>query len=267
MDNGLNAIAVEAEKLARALPYSLLVSVAESVASSDASDPASTRDRIIQSISHPQYRSLVAGFLDSWESQAEKAAPRAVALALLTAAHSEKSHREDESVELVWTGPDVGVVPCRRTEQAVLQVIDSATERVTVVSYAVYRISHIRDALVAAARRGVRITVIVETPDRVEGQKEYNTLRALGDDVASCAAVYYWPQEKREKDAAGRSGILHVKCAVADGRSLFLSSANLTEYAFTINMELGVLVTGGRLPKQVEDQFDRLIQSEVLRHV
>jgi hypothetical protein len=42
---------------------------------------------------------------------------------------------------------------------------------------------------------------------------------------------------------------------------LFLSSANLTEYAFKINMELGLLVTGGKLPGQVERQFERLIEA------
>ena len=62
-------------------------------------------------------------------------------------------------------------------------------------------------------------------------------------------------------------GILHVKCAVADGRWLFLSSANLTEYAFTINMELGVLVTGGSLPGQVQEHFDRLIANNLLCRV
>jgi phosphatidylserine/phosphatidylglycerophosphate/cardiolipin synthase-like enzyme len=71
--------------------------------------------------------------------------------------------------------------------------------------------------------------------------------------------VYYWPKEKRGQDDKGKLGILHVKCAVADGRWLFLSSANLTEYAFTINMELGVLVTGGNLPAQVQEHFDRLV--------
>jgi phosphatidylserine/phosphatidylglycerophosphate/cardiolipin synthase-like enzyme len=85
-------------------------------------------------------------------------------------------------------------------------------------------------------------------------------LRALGDDVAACSAVYYWPKEQRGQDDNGKVGILHVKCAVADGRWLFLSSANLTEYAFTINMELGVLVTGGKLPGQVERHFERLIE-------
>jgi len=64
-----------------------------------------------------------------------------------------------------------------------------------------------------------------------------------------------------------KAGILHVKCAVADGRFLFLSSANLTEYAFTINMELGLLVTGGKLPGQVERHFERLVMTEVLARV
>ena len=63
------------------------------------------------------------------------------------------------------------------------------------------------------------------------------------------------PSRQRPQSDGGKIGILHVKCAVADGRWLFLSSANLTEYAFTINMELGLLVTGGSLPKQIEERF------------
>ena len=63
---------------------------------------------------------------------------------------------------------------------------------------------------------------------------------------------------------AVKPGILHVKCAVADGRWLFLSSANLTEYAFTVNMELGRAGHGRQLPCQVEAQFDRLISTGVL---
>jgi len=39
---------------------------------------------------------------------------------------------------------------------------------------------------------------------------------------------------------------------------------NLTEYAFTIHMELGLLITGGGLPKQIEEHFDRLISRRVL---
>ncbi len=183
----------------------------------------------------------------------------AVAVALLTAAKSEQDHRQEETVEIVWTGPEPAETRFRQTEQAILEVVNSATRCLTVVSYAVYRIPRIREALVVAASRGVSIRLIVETPNRIEGQSEYDCLLALGSNVASACSVYYWPQENRPKDDHGKIGILHVKCAVADSHRMFLSSANFTEYAFTINMELGLLVTGGKLPGQVERHFDRLI--------
>jgi len=40
-------------------------------------------------------------------------------------------------------------------------------------------------------------------------------------------------------------GSLHVKCAVADASVALISSANLTDYTMSLNMELGVLVKGG----------------------
>ena len=101
----------------------------------------------------------------------------------------------------------------------------------------------------------------------IEGQGEYDCLLALGGDVASACSVCYWPQENRARDDNGKIGILHVKCAVADGHRLYLSSANLTEYAFAINMELGLLVTGGKLPGQIERHFERLVESGVLKTV
>jgi phosphatidylserine/phosphatidylglycerophosphate/cardiolipin synthase-like enzyme len=223
-----------------------------------------TKAQAVQGIPHLHYRSLAAAFIDLWQGWAAEVTPEAAALALQTALHAEKVHQEYQTVELVWTGPNTEGHAFRRTEQAVLQVLDSAQERITLVSYAVYRIPNIRDALVRAARRGVQINVIVEAPDKLEGENEYSTLRALGSAVASCSAVHYWPKENRGQDENGKAGILHVKCAVADARWLFLSSANLTEYAFTINMELGVLVTGGKLPGQVQKHFDWLIQSGVL---
>ncbi len=190
-----------------------------------------------------------------------------VAVALQTAAIAEQKHRDFQSIELVWTGPDVGEIPFRRTEQAILQVLDSATERITLVSFAVYRIPNVAKALVRAAKRGVAITVILETPHKIEGESEYNTLKALGEQVTACSSVYFWPKEKRAFADHDKLGILHVKCAVADGQWLLLSSANLTQQAFTINMELGLLVRGGTIPWRVEQQFRRLVQSQQLKPV
>ncbi len=45
---------------------------------------------------------------------------------------------------------------------------------------------------------------------------------------------------------------------------LFVSSANLTEYAMNLNMELGVLIQGGRLPGSVARRFERMIEDKVL---
>jgi len=186
---------------------------------------------------------------------------------LQSAALSEQTHRDSHSVELVWTGPDTEQTPFRRTEQAILQVLDGAKSRITLVSFAVNRIPNVGKALVRAAQRGVKFTVIVETPDKIEGEGEYSTIKALGQEVAACSSVYFWPKENRPLSENNKVGILHVKCAVADGEWLFLSSANLTQQAFTINMELGMLIRGGTMPRRVEEQFKGLIQSGQLKQV
>ena len=56
---------------------------------------------------------------------------------------SEQTHRDSQSVELAWTGPDTEQTPFRRTEQAILQVLDAAKNRITLVSFAVYRIPNV----------------------------------------------------------------------------------------------------------------------------
>ena len=258
---GYQRVAEEAVHLARSLPSTVAEAVAARLEEGYGLDWAALRSRVTQSVPSPHHRSLIAAFLDRWRTEAGDLAPQAVAVALQTAVLSERERREGQSVELVWTGPDVGTVPLRRTEQVVLQVINSASERLLVVSYAVFNVPRICEALVHAADRGVAISVIVESPDRIEGKKAYSTLAALGPTVADRCGVYLWPIEGRFKGGAGRPGLLHVKCAAADCRWLFLSSANLTEQAFSINMELGVLITGGTAPAQVEAHFAKMIET------
>jgi phosphatidylserine/phosphatidylglycerophosphate/cardiolipin synthase-like enzyme len=257
-------IAEEAKRLAKSMPSSVAEAVAVRLEESTGSDWTALRRRIVQAVPSPHQRSLLVAFLDRWRSEAAEILPQAVATALHAAVLSERERREGHSVELVWTGPDVGVVPLRRTQQVVLQVIDSAGQRLLVVSYAVFNVPQICEALVRAADRGVAINIIVESPNRIEGRKAYSTLAALGPTVASRCSVYLWPIEGRFKGGAGRPGLLHVKCAAADGRLLFLSSANLTEQAFSINMELGVLITGGNTPAQVEAHFGKMIEGGTL---
>jgi phosphatidylserine/phosphatidylglycerophosphate/cardiolipin synthase-like enzyme len=194
MGGDYHFIATEACRLAKLLPRSVIETIAIRLERSHGTDRDTLRGQIVQALPNPHHRAIVAAFLDRWYSQAPMLLPQRVAAALLTASEAEQGHREGQDIELVWTGPDVGIGPLRRTEQAILQVIDSATRRITLVSYAVYGVRFVCEALVGAAGRGTRIGVIVETPNRLEGENEYNTIRALGEEVAASSTLYYWPK-------------------------------------------------------------------------
>ena len=176
---GYHLIAEEAARLANRLPASVIETVVARLERSDGSDWASLRGQIALAIPTPDYRGAVISLLDRWRSKAPEVTPQAVAAALVTASYIAKERREEQAVEVVWTGPDQSVIPLRRTEQAILQVLNSAQSRILLVSYAVYSIPNIQDAVVRAAKRGVTITVIVETPNKLNVQNEYSTLQAL----------------------------------------------------------------------------------------
>jgi phosphatidylserine/phosphatidylglycerophosphate/cardiolipin synthase-like enzyme len=263
MDHRPTIIAAVAD-LADSVPVDVLVRVAQVLSSCPTSE---ARSRVADAVPNLNHRTRCLRFVGVWLSSTSPVSGLEVAMSLRTAAHLGCLRDKGQTIELVWTGPRSPSSSPRYTEQAVLQVLDSSLRRVTLVSYAVYCIPHVSSALVRAARRGVGINVIVETPDPTEGQHEYDTIKALGDDVVACSSLYYWPRDRRKRDPTGRVGSLHVKCLAADSRWLFLSSANLTEYAFTLNMELGLLVTGGELPGRVEGHFDRLIADGVLARI
>jgi len=46
---------------------------------------------------------------------------------------------------------------------------------------------------------------------------------------------------------------------------LLVSSANLTESALTLNMELGLLVEGGEVPRRVQEHLDALVAAGQLQ--
>ena len=203
-------LASAATNLAAELPPEVVEVAAEVLLA--AADLAAAKRGIAERVAHPQFRRTIGTFVAKLEGSL---APAAVGAALLTAAVSQQASRARQEVEVVWSGPHSEAVAFRRTEQAILQVLDSASQRITLVSYAVYAIPRIRESLVRAAKRGVRITVILETPDRMSGQGTYDTLRAMGAEVAACSSVYYWPEEKRPKDD-GKNG--HSPREVRGGR-------------------------------------------------
>lgn len=202
--------------------------------------------------------------VDEFALAAPGAGPRALAWALRAAEAAERAARAQSTLELVWTGPSPAGSTLRRTDQALLEVIGRARARLLVVTYAAYDVAAIREALLAAVERGVEVAFVLESREESGGKVTFDAVDALGVLARRCA-IYVWPLERRQRNSAGHTGALHAKCALADEKLLFVSSANLTGHALALNMELGVLVTGGELPTRVARHFGDLVSAGVLR--
>ena len=267
MDDSLRLIAQEAQRLAAALPVELLHALAE-VISQHADDTKSyARARALNTVASPAYRARIAELFRTWEQLAPEVSGQSVALALLTASVAESAHRESQSVELVWTGPDSHVIPVRRTDQALLQLIAEARTRLLIVSFAVYKAESLLQAITDAVQRGVKATLCLETPDASEGKIAFDAIKTLEPEITQHAQLVVWPHDQRPHSPDGKHGSLHAKAAAADGATLLISSANLTEYAMTLNMEMGILIRGGELPAKVEAHFAKLIEQGILRRL
>ena len=150
------------------------------------------------------------------------------------------------------TGPDSPAASVRLTSEVVRQLIDRAPKRVTLVSFAAYQMPSVIAALDAALGRGVKVSLILESPEKLEG----------GGGAAAYAKfrTYHWPIAQREPPDAK----LHAKAVIVDGRDVLLTSANMTSAAYDKNIELGVLCQGGNVAVQVQRHFDALIARGVL---
>jgi cardiolipin synthase A/B len=182
---------------------------------------------------------------------------RSLSDALVAAARAVRTTTAYEKVELLYTGP--GSDSIRRTHQALLEVIRGARQELWVVSYVVGVGSDaVLEALQERAVAGVETKLL--TDHRVANAAQ--GMARLAKDVPGCR-VFVWPDEKRELPG-GYFANLHAKCAVADGRQAFVSSANLTGWAMEHNLEVGYLVTGGSTPRTLDRYLDDLIESSII---
>lgn len=162
------------------------------------------------------------------------------------------------TTELVWTGPTTGVVPVRRTEQVICEVIESAFVELFIVSFVAYRAEMVVRYLQAAHERGVRIGILLEAGQEQGGTLDFDSVRHMRRELPK-TEFYSWKQSDSEA-----KGSVHAKCAVADDKMAFVSSANLTGAAMERNMEVGVLVKGGKLPVQLGQHLKELVRRRIV---
>lgn len=237
-----------------ALPSGQLGTLATSLQGfEEAGDGA--RYAALRAIPTPVFRAHAVEILDAWAIAGGSGG--AIALAIRAAAASADAMRASSHVDIVWTGPSTPTVPMRSTVAVLIDVINGASHRLLIVSFAAYKIPTVLAAIRAAISRGVDVRVVVDSPIEEGGRLTVDAARPFAQlDLA----VFAWPGNRRATNAA-----MHAKTAVADGRVALVTSANLTDYALERNMELGLLVTGGTIPQRIEAHFDELIRREELQ--
>lgn len=174
---------------------------------------------------------------------------------------SEMRQRGDRelSVELVWTGPTTRFVPTRRTDQVLLDLISGARHELFLVSFVAYDVTSVTRALRDAVSRGVLLRILLEASAVHGGSLTIDPVATLRTCVPG-AEIYSWA----EKAAPFVGGRVHAKVAVADASRAFLTSANLTGHALEKNMEAGVLVQGGSVPRSLSEHLVALIEMRII---
>lgn len=200
-------------------------------------------------------RAVVDRLVDAWRSTS--VGSDELASMLLAAGHAFENVSRHQFTELVWTGPTTPFVSARRTEQALLQVIGAAKQTLFVTSFVAYEVSTIVKAFNDASTRGVSISMLLESSQDHGGSISFDVIGMMRTLVPS-AKLYAW----RERSAPFADGRVHAKVAVADDRMCFITSANLTGHAMEKNMEAGVLISGGHIPRLLDDHLRSLVDTK-----
>jgi cardiolipin synthase A/B len=217
---------------------------------------ATARAAAIARITAPALLPVVTALVDAWSL--EPSVRGDVLAAVLRSASSTVEHlRSSSSTEIVWTGPPTTEVPVRMSREVLLQVIGASTTLLTLTSFVAYKVPDVLSALKEAIGRGVKVRIVLETIDSGKiGFDPSSAFASLGTGVR----IVTWPMNERPAGAS-----MHVKAAIADDHTALVTSANLTGAAQADNMELGILIRGGPVPRSLQDHFSQLIASGVLR--
>lgn len=205
----------------------------------------------------PAAKAIVDQLVKVW--RATSVGPFELASMLLAASHTSENMSTRQSTELVWTGPTTPFVSARRTEQALLQVINAAKQTLFVTSFVAYDVLSVVEALNNANARGVSVSMLLESSRDYGGSISFDVVSKMRK-LVPCAQLYVW----RERTVQFADGRVHAKVAVADGAMCFITSANLTGHAMDVNMEVGVLVSGGAVPRQLHDHLESLVGTKII---
>lgn len=170
-------------------------------------------------------------------------------------------------LSLVWSGPNLVGVPIRMTSQVILELIDDAKQSLFISSFSFYKIREVFLGLEKSIARGVNITLLLETPQSSHYKITHDPMGDFSEDFKSKVSFYIWPHKNRLIPGGDQTGSLHAKFILQDNQRLFITSANLTQYAMDRNIELGVIIEDKYVIEKLQDQLNALISSNVIKRI
>lgn len=173
--------------------------------------------------------------------------------------------------DLVWSGPEVPGVHARDTRRVYEELLGSVEQSVWVSTYAFFDGPRAFEVLskrlddVPSIHASLLLNIQRKWGDTTEPSALVRRFaeRFWGVDWPGSVrpAVYYDP---RSLDLERASGVLHAKAVVVDDKTVFVTSANLTEAAFDRNFELGFLIRDSALAMSVASHFRALVDQGLL---
>lgn len=179
----------------------------------------------------------------------------------------------DELVNLVITGPEAPGTTMRDTGVVVRELFRNATKSVVVVGYSVYQGQQVFAALAEQMNELPQLdaTMYLNLPPVKDTDDESIVTRRFARDFQR----EHWPEGCRVPSiffdprsiAADRSkrASLHAKCVIVDGLEIFITSANFTERAQNMNVEVGVRFASETIAKQLQRHFSSLVSIGALK--
>ena len=251
------------QALAIALPDAVLTAVIPFLPKTLTLTPEQWHYQLVQIVPSPSLRTDLIHFIQHWHSHYPSLPPTAIALALQSNAETARALRAESPCQPVWTMPQPSGEWVRQTEPTILELIERTQQELLIISFAVYAVPQIVRALEVAVQRQVQIKIVAEMPEASE-KIPFGVLQAFPPSLLEQIELYYWPKLKRPTDRQGNYGSLHIKAIVSDQTTVLISSANLTQYALALNMELGLIAHQPPLAFQIVKTINALIDAKIL---
>lgn len=180
-----------------------------------------------------------------------------------------------DSIDLVWTGPEISGSQSRDTSVVVRELFSTAKTSVLISSFAIdkghkgrelFRI--LAQAMDTNPELNVRMFLNVNRPHNSE-----TPTSTLLREFANTFHQDIWPGKRLPEVfhdprslivGMDAKACLHAKCIVVDQERLLVTSANFTEAAHERNIEAGVLLNDPVTAQALQMQFESLVTRNIL---